>query len=153
MFTMEKTISHEEIEELFQKNIERYEKDPDQRSVITLKMIEGKDILDVGCAAGGLCKKMANMGFKVHGIDVLENSIKIAKEFCSNPNITYEVRDIFKQPFPDNSFDCITFLETIEHVENPGLFLREFNRILRSGGYLVLSTPNATSLKKYLLRP
>jgi len=142
-----KNYSYEEIEDLFQKSIERYEKDPDQRSVKTLRMIEGKDVLDVGCAAGGLCKKMANMGFKVHGIDVLENSIKIAKEFSSNPNITYEVRDILKQPFPDNSFDCITFLETIEHIENPGLFLREFNRILRSGGYLILSTPNATSLK------
>ena len=39
------------------------------------------------------------------------------------------------------------FLETIEHVENPALFLKEFHRILNPNGFLILSTPNATSLK------
>jgi len=139
--------SYEELKKLFKDESKKYEKKPDQRLQQTLRMIEGKEILDVGCAAGRLCKKMANMGFKVHGIDMLEDSIEIAKEFSNSPNITYEVHDLLKQPFPDNSFDCITFLETIEHVENPGLFLREFHRILRPNGFLILSTPNATSLK------
>jgi len=139
--------SYEELKKLFKDESKKYEKKPDQRLQQTFRMIEGKEILDVGCAAGGLCKKMANMGFKVYGIDVLEDSIEIAKEFSNSPNITYEVRDLLKQPFPDNRFDCITFLETIEHVENPGLFLREFHRILRTNGFLILSTPNATSLK------
>jgi len=141
-----KKFSYEELKKKFIDEL-KYEKNPDQRSEQTLSMIEGKEILDVGCSAGGLCKKMADMGFNVLGIDVLKDSIEIAKEFRNDPNITYEVRDLLKQPFPDNSFDCITFLETIEHVENPGLFLREFHRILRPDGYLVLSTPNATSLK------
>jgi len=142
-----KNYSHEELEELFKKNKERYEKDPDQRSVITLRMIEGKDILDVGCAGGNLSKRMAKMGFNVIGIDVLKESIKIAKEFNNMPNVLFEVHDLLKEPFPPNSVDCITFLETIEHVENPALFLREFHKILRPGGHVVLSTPNATSLK------
>jgi len=142
-----KNYLHEELEELFKKNIERYEKDPDQRSVITLRMIEGKDILDVGCAGGDLSKRIAKMGFNVIGIDVLKESIKIAKEFNNMPNVSFEVRDLLKDSFPPNSVDCITFLETIEHVENPALFLREFHKILRPGGHVVLSTPNATSLK------
>ena len=142
-----KKYSRVEIEELLKTGFESFEKKPDQRLQHTLRMIEGKDVLDVGCAAGGLSKKISLMGKKVLGIDVLEDAIKIAREFNSTPNTTFEVRDLLKQQFPENSFDCITFLETIEHVENPGLYLRELHRILRPKGFLILSTPNATSLK------
>ena len=145
-----KKYSHDELEKLFKKNLEQFEKDPDPRPLVTLKMIEGKDVLDVGCAGGGLCKKIAQKGFNVVGIDVLDESIRVAKEFNNMPNISYEVRDLLKQPFAPESFDCITFLETIEHVENPAQFFREFHRILRPNGYLVVSTPNATSLKNML---
>jgi len=110
-------------------------------------MLEGKDVLDVGCASGSISKYIAQMGYKVHAIDTLESSIEIANEFFNHENVTYEVRDVIKQPFPENSFDCILFFETIEHVENPAQFLREFHRILRPKGCLILSTPNATSLK------
>ena len=116
----------------------------------TLKMIEGKDVLDVGCAAGYFTRHIAKKGFRVHGIDVLEDSIQIAEEFNKFPNTTYEVRDLITNPLPSESFDCITFLETIEHVENPAGFLKEFNRILRPNGVLIISTPNATSLKNIL---
>ena len=145
-----KSYSKTEIQKLLERSTGELEKYPDPRIVYTLKMIEGKDILDVGCASGVLTKMIAQKGFKVHGIDVLETSIEIAREFNSTPNASFEVRDILKQPFPENSFDCITFLETIEHVENPSSYLREFHRILRPGGCVILSTPNATSLKNIL---
>lgn len=117
----------------------------------TLRMIEGKNVLDVGCGIGGLSKLMAEKGFDVHAIDVIDQSIKIAQEFNNVEGKTrYEVRDLLKNPFPENSFDCVTFLETVEHVENPATYLREFYRILKPGGFLILSTPNATSLKNIL---
>lgn len=144
-----KNYSKAEIQKLLEISAES-ERNPDPRLVQTLRMIEGKNILDVGCAAGGLTRKIAQKGFKVHGIDVLETSIEIAREFSSAPNVSYEMRDVLKQPFPENSFDCITFLETIEHVDNPSSYLREFHRILRPGGCIILSTPNATSLKNIL---
>lgn len=139
--------SHEELTEVFEKVRKEEIENPDERVETTLKMVEGENVLDVGCAGGGLSLRLANLGFTVHAIDVLEESIKIAKEFCGSPKINYEVRDILKNPFPDQSFDSITFLETIEHVENPALFFHEFNRILKEGGHLIVSTPNATSLK------
>jgi len=113
-------------------------------------MIEGNSVLDVGCAAGHLTLHIAKKGFKVLGIDVLEDSIKIAREFNSDPNASYEVRNLIENSFPSESFDCITFLETIEHVENPSGFLKEFNKILKPNGVLIVSTPNATSLKNIL---
>jgi len=145
-----KEYSFEELKKRFSLSISRIKEGKAERGINTLKMIEGKDVLDVGCAGGDLSKQIAEMGFSVHGIDVLESSIEIANDFHKLENTTYEVRDVLKQPFPPNSFDCITFLETIEHVENPALFLKEFHRILRPNGCLILSTPNATSLKNII---
>ena len=145
-----KNISREDLQKAFNKGEKEFSKNPDQRLLPVLRMLEGKEILDVGCANGGISKRIANMNFKVHGIDVLESSIRIAKEFNSTPNTSFEVRDLMKNYFEENSFDCVIFLETIEHVENPAQYLKEFHRILRPNGCVILSTPNATSLKNIL---
>jgi 2-polyprenyl-3-methyl-5-hydroxy-6-metoxy-1,4-benzoquinol methylase len=145
-----KSYSHEELKKMIEQGIVRERNNPDERSEETLKLIEGNKILDVGCAGGGISKMLAERGFNVHAIDVLKESIEVAKEFSNSPKITYEVRDILKEPFPEESFDGIVFLETIEHVENPAMFFREFHRILKNNGHLVVSTPNATSLKNVL---
>jgi len=145
-----KYYSYDELKEIIERGIVQEEKSPDERGEETLKLVEGNKVLDVGCAGGGISKWLADRGFDVHAIDILKESIEVAKEFRNSPKITYEVRDVLKEPFPDESFDCITFLETIEHVENPAQFFREFHRILKNNGYLVVSTPNATSLKNVL---
>lgn len=145
-----KSISYDEFKNLIETEQKNIKKNPDERSTITLDLVEGEKILDVGCAGGGLSKSLADRGFSVHAIDVLDESIKVAKEFFNSPKIIYEVRDLFKKPFEDQSFDSVIFLETIEHVENPAIFFREFHRILKDNGHLIVSTPNATSLKNIL---
>jgi SAM-dependent methyltransferase len=45
-------------------------------------------------------------------------------------------------PYPDDSFDCVISLVTIEHLTNVDHFLRETCRILAPGGFLYISTPN-----------
>ena len=145
-----KNYSHEELKKIFEHDLKRDKENPDERIEKTIKMVEGKKILDVGCAGGGLSKMLADVGFTVHAIDILKESIEVAKEFANSPKITYEARDVLKEPFSDESFDGVIFLETIEHVENPAQFLREFHRILRTNGHLIVSTPNATSIKNLL---
>lgn len=58
-------------------------------------------------------------------------------------------------PYPDNSFDVVTWCEVIEHLtENPVHTLAEIHRVLKPGGALVLSTPNASrsdSIVNFLL--
>jgi 2-polyprenyl-3-methyl-5-hydroxy-6-metoxy-1,4-benzoquinol methylase len=46
-------------------------------------------------------------------------------------------------PFADNSFDVITSFETLEHLQERTVFVEELKRVLRNGGMLFLSTPNA----------
>jgi len=59
-------------------------------------------------------------------------------------------------PFPDESFDNVIAGDVIEHIENPSLFLREANRVLRFGGRLIISTPQAndwwTTIHNWFLR-
>jgi 2-polyprenyl-3-methyl-5-hydroxy-6-metoxy-1,4-benzoquinol methylase len=145
-----RNYSHDELKTKFEHDLKRDSKNLDERIEETLKLIQGEKILDVGCAGGGLSKMLSDLGFTVHAIDVLEDSIEVAKEFANSPKITYEVRDVLKETFPKESFDGIVFLETIEHVENPAQFFREFHKILKPNGHLIVSTPNATSIKNLL---
>jgi ubiquinone/menaquinone biosynthesis C-methylase UbiE len=145
-----KKCSREEVDKKNKEILENLRKNPDERVLTVLQMVEGDNVLDVGCAAGTISRLMGEKGHKVLGIDRVDEYARLATEFNSTENVTFETRDVLKNPFPDKSFDCITFLETIEHVENPAQFLREFHRILRSGGCVIISTPNATSLKNLL---
>lgn len=51
---------------------------------------------------------------------------------------------------PNGSFDTILSIEVIEHLENPRAVFREFHRLLRPGGRLILTTPNQESLRSLL---
>lgn len=50
----------------------------------------------------------------------------------------------------DGAFDVIVAAEVIEHLENPRALAREWARVLRPGGLLLLSTPNQESLRSLL---
>jgi SAM-dependent methyltransferase len=47
---------------------------------------------------------------------------------------------------PDNSGDVVAAVETIEHLENPRAFMRELVRLVKPGGWVIVTTPNQLSL-------
>ncbi len=59
-------------------------------------------------------------------------------------------------PFPDAAFNTVIAGDVIEHLENPSRFLRESNRVLKAGGRLIVSTPQAndwwTTLHNWFFR-
>lgn len=57
------------------------------------------------------------------------------------PKVTYLVADACKLPFADDSMDYVCAGETIEHLDYPEKFYKEAMRVLKSGGYLAISTP------------
>lgn len=124
----------------------------DLRITSTMNFIdfsEGAKILDIGCNVGTWAKNIAEHGkgkVTVYSIDIVEDFIKIAKEFNSDENINYCYLDLLNNDFPDDYFDQAIFLETIEHVENPVGFLKEIYRILKPGGSLIISTPNSLAI-------
>ncbi len=102
------------------------------------------DFLDLGCDNGVLSKKIAGkIGTdKIYGVEIVEERIRIAE------NNGLEVRnfDLNKKfDFDDNFFNVIHANQVIEHLYNSDNFISEIYRILKPGGYAIISTENASS--------
>src|SRR6476661_7000571 len=105
--------------------------------------LEGKSALDVGCGAGLLAEPLARLGAKVTGIDAAPELIAVARDHAAAQGlaIDYQAGDVQAL---DGQFDLVTSMEVIEHVADPGAFLKALAARLAPGGLLILSTPNAT---------
>jgi SAM-dependent methyltransferase len=98
--------------------------------------------LDYGCAEGGYAEALLGNGAtEVVGVDVEENRIKQAVS-RGIPNASFFPYNGSDLDFPDDSFDGAFVNEVLEHVADEQVSLREIHRVLRSGGYLVLISPN-----------
>jgi 2-polyprenyl-6-hydroxyphenyl methylase/3-demethylubiquinone-9 3-methyltransferase len=103
----------------------------------------GATAVDVGGGMGEFSDVMAAKGYAVTLIDLSESNVAHAR----GRGHTARRADLNEPlPFEDASFDAAGMLEVIEHVVNAELLLAEAVRVLRPGGYLVLSTPNAAWL-------
>ncbi|MBI3740653.1 MAG: class I SAM-dependent methyltransferase, partial [Chloroflexi bacterium] len=95
------------------------------------------EILDVGCGAGNMIHHLARYG-RVRGIEV--DARPVAQAIARG----YDVRqgDATRGiDFPDASFDLVTALDVIEHVDDDAAILREAHRVLRANGTLAITTP------------
>lgn len=93
-------------------------------------------VLDVPCGTGLLAGELRTMGFSVVGLDLDPTAARDA-------GIDARAADM-ERPLPAESetFEVVTCLEGIEHIEQQRAFLGEVARVLVPGGVLVLSTPN-----------
>ncbi|MBN8703028.1 MAG: class I SAM-dependent methyltransferase [Bacteroidetes bacterium] len=104
---------------------------------------ENSTILDIACGTGfGAFHLSKIKGSRVYGIDLSEEAITECSNLYKNSNLHFKVGDATKLPFENEHFDYITSFETIEHSTEYSKILSEFNRILKKGGVLFLSTPN-----------
>ncbi|MCX5712453.1 MAG: class I SAM-dependent methyltransferase [Candidatus Omnitrophica bacterium] len=98
-------------------------------------------VLDLGCGDGDYAKRLKDLGF-----DVIATDIDMAK-FRFKNEIEFKRCDITKEmPFSDKTFDYVFLMEVVEYLRNPYIVLPEINRIIKDGGYLIVSTPNILSL-------
>jgi len=105
-------------------------------------------LLEIPAGEGALAWRLAEMGYEVVGGDVDPDFFKVPYLSC----IRLDMNHVF--PVEDNSYDYISCIEGLEHLENQFGFIRECRRVLKKGGILVLSTPNILNIAsrmKYLL--
>jgi 2-polyprenyl-6-hydroxyphenyl methylase/3-demethylubiquinone-9 3-methyltransferase len=99
-------------------------------------------ILDVGCGGGFLSNALAKNSFAVTGIDMSEDSLRIAKEHDETQSVVYQVADAYKLPFANESFEVVTAMDFLEHVEDPEAVVKEISRLLKPGGLFIYHTFN-----------
>lgn len=113
----------------------------------------GSSILDVGTATGDYPKYLtekSNKDFKITGIDSSKNMIEVARK--NAPKASFEVMDIRKLDYPENSFDAILCLATLIHVndEEALKILDKFDRVLKSKGIIIINVMEHLSGNKEL---
>jgi SAM-dependent methyltransferase len=97
-------------------------------------------VLDVGC---GLClftKIRKNWSFRIVAGDFVPAQVEERKK--ERPDIRWTAFDAAAPPFKPGSFDGLFAGEILEHLPRPEEALREWNRLLKPGGTLILTTPN-----------
>lgn len=97
-----------------------------------------RSILDVGCASGLMTNEVAKLfpNSLITGVDIYEDAIRYAKK--KYPKINFVVADAHLLPFESNSVDLLICYETIEHVVDPILSLKEMRRVLSKKGHAII---------------
>jgi 2-polyprenyl-3-methyl-5-hydroxy-6-metoxy-1,4-benzoquinol methylase len=117
------------------------------RSRFLLEHVRASErVLDVGCGEGRFAAELGKTGAEVVGIDVAAEPLRRARE--RYPEL--DLRQISAEgawPLEDASFDAVWAGEVIEHVADTAGWLSELRRVLRSGGVLLLSTPDHGRLR------
>ena len=108
------------------------------------------DVADLGCGAGTQSFVWAQLGHRLHGLDISEKFIKLGTERASQAglDIDFRVGSVTDLPWPDESMDVCLAIELLEHVADWRRCLDEFTRVLRKGGGLFLTTTNVLCPKQ-----
>lgn len=95
-------------------------------------------LLDIGCADGTTTNQIKTFlpNCEISGIDLYKRTIDFAKK--KYKGIEFTVADAHRLPFKNGSFDVVTAIEILEHLERPEDALGEIHRVLNKNGTLVV---------------
>jgi len=109
-------------------------------------------VLDLGAGRGHLARRVAAW-FEAHGSRASEQLLAtdIGAGGFEASEVPFRALDLNQPlPFPAGDFDLIYSIEVFEHLHRPYDVLKECHRVLKPGGYLVVSTPNILHLQSRL---
>ena len=107
------------------------------KTKLILGMIEGKNILDVGCGACTLSKILVEKSYNVTVIDSDEKAVEIAKK----KGLTGFKADIADWK-TNTKFDCVIASDVLEHIDDDKRVIKKIHAILKPGGCLILNVPS-----------
>lgn len=110
-------------------------------------------VLDLGCGAGHYLVELAQRGFDCTGADVSPSMLDLARKKLAEaafPDVPLIQADCCALPFADSSFDLVLCIGLMEYLEDDSCALREIKRVLRPGGFAVVTFPNFYKLRNLL---
>lgn len=113
-------------------------------SLLAERQVSGT-VADVGCGTGNLARVLARNIARIIGVDLVRYELL-------TPAIEFRRCDLDRDPLPlaDGEVDAAVAVEIIEHLENPRAFVRELVRVVRPGGWVLITTPNQLSVLSLL---
>lgn len=147
--------------DIFLENIvpEYYSKNPLVRWLFRKRLIcaadflqktGAKKVVDMGCGDGSFIKLIKRKNILVEdlwGVDLNSSVVNLIKQI---PDVHFAVQNLFQTNFSDHSFDTVVSLDTLEHIDDLSVVIKEFKRILESDGYLITSEPVESTFYKVL---
>lgn len=111
------------------------------RAVRMFGRMEGRRVLDVGCGDGFITTKIGEItGARMFGVDISKDALKAARKGGIDARLANLDKDSL--PFDDGYFDAVFCGDVVEHVFDTERLLAEVRRVLKPGGFLVMSVPN-----------
>jgi SAM-dependent methyltransferase len=112
-----------------------------------LKLGPGQRVLEVACGSGGVtCRMAIETGAECLGVDINPHGIAAAQARARgqelSSRVSFQMVDAGEPlPFPDQSFDAIFCNDSINHIPGRGQVFRDWHRVLRPGGRVLLTDP------------
>jgi len=118
------------------------------RSTSSSKPLEGLSVIDIGCGGGILSEGIAKLGATVHGIDVVEKSIQVARRHSQTGNLTinYELIEVADLASLGKKYDIVLNMEVVEHVADLPLFMSQCTSLVSDRGIMFIATLNRNFL-------
>lgn len=121
----------------------------EEQMVLNATNFKGKHVLDAGCGSGVMVEAILDKGAKsVVGVDYSKEAIDRAKIEHPDKRLQFVCEDILKHT---GKYDVIVSLGTLEHMDNPYQVLKQFKKQLKPGGKIILTCPNWTNPRGYML--
>ena len=107
----------------------------------TASYCDGRVVLEVACGTGQGLGLLASRARTVYGCDISSENLSTARQTYKS-TIDFVQANAQQLPFADESVDVIALLETIYFLPSANDFLLEARRVLRPGGWLLVSSIN-----------
>lgn len=106
--------------------------------------LAGLNILDIGCGGGILSESMAQLGANVHGIDVTDKNIEVARRHSQRMALPIRYENITAEALAETgkTFDVVLNMEVVEHVADLPGFMNACIQLVSSDGAMCISTIN-----------